>query len=216
MVAIRKFLFDNEFDGDPQPEPEAPPPPPTFSEAELAQARDEGMEAGRAAARAEAERSDERRTAEALEAIAGTVATLAAAQAAAIADMRHGAMALAAAIARKIAPELARRGADDAVANLVADRLPDLMDEPRLVIRLDETRIDAVKDRLEAVTARVGYAGKLIFLAADGLDAPDCRIEWADGGVERMMARVSGEIDRIVEQYLAYDGAAPEPQPTES
>ena len=70
----------------------------------------------------------------------------------------------------------------------------------------------------DVATAAAIYlrAGKLIFLAADGLDAPDCRIEWADGGVERMMARVAGDIDRIVAQYLAPDGAAPAPQPTEA
>ncbi len=119
---------------------------------------------------------------------------------------------LAAAIARKIAPELARRGADEAIATLFAERLSDLLDEPRLVIRLDAARIDAVKDRLEAIAAQSGYAGKLIFLAADGLDAPDCRIEWADGGVERLMARVTGEIDRIVAQYLDSPSATP-PRP---
>ncbi len=216
MVAVRKFLFDTAFDEDAEEEIEAPPPAPTFSEAELAAARAQGAAEGERRARDAAERTDARRTAEALEKIAAAVAGLAAQQAAALEETRRGAMALAAAIARKIAPELARRGADDAIATLFAERLPDLVDEPRLVIRLDAPRIDAVKDRLEAVATSVGYAGRLIFLAADGLDAPDCRMEWADGGVERLMARVADEIDRIVAQYLAPDGAAPAREPTEA
>jgi flagellar assembly protein FliH len=216
MVAAKRFLFDTEFDAVPEDDAEAPPPEPTFSAAALADARAEGMAEGKAVALAEARRSDDRRVAEALEAIGRALGGLAPAQASALEETRRGAIAIAVAIARKIAPEIARRGADEAVAALLADRLPDLLDEPRLVIRLDAARIDAVKERLESVATRSGYGGKLIFLAANGLDAPDCRIEWADGGVERLMARVAGEIDQIVAQYLASPGETPASEFTES
>lgn len=216
MVAVRKFLFDTEFDAEAEDDVELPPPEPSFSAAELAAAREAGIAEGRAAALAEAGRSDDRRATEAMEAIGRTLAGIGPVQDRALAETRKGAIAIAAAIVRRIAPELARRHADDAVAATLAERLPDLLDEPRLVIRLDAARIDTMKERLEAVAAQSGYAGKLIVLAADGLDAPDCRIEWADGGVERQMARVMDEIDRIVAQYLASDEATTATEPTES
>jgi flagellar assembly protein FliH len=213
MVAVRKFLFDTEFDAEPEAEPDAPPPEPTFSEAELVAARAEGAKDGKAQALAEAAKSDDRRAAEALEAIGRAMAGLAGAQARAFEETRQGAIAIAAAIATKIAPEIARRGADESIAAMLGERLPDLLDEPRLVIRLEPARIDAIKDRIDAIAHQCGYAGKVIFLADDALDAPDCRIEWADGGVERAVARVAGEIDQIVAQYLASDGPAPPSHP---
>jgi len=145
MVTVTKFLFDTEFlageKEDAAVEP-APPPEPTFSQAELDAARAAGFADGRKRALVEAASASDRLAAEALEAIGTRLAATKEAQDRALDEARRGAVAIAAAIAGKIAPEIARRAAVEGIAALVAERLPDLMEEPRVVVRLNPAHLD--------------------------------------------------------------------------
>jgi flagellar assembly protein FliH len=204
MAAIRKFMFDTEFLDDSlveETEP-APPPEPTYSQSELDAARAESFADGRKQGLAEAATASDRLAAEALEAIARQLSTLKDAQDSALDAARRDATAIAAAIAAKIAPEIARVAAVDSIVALVAERLPDLMEEPRVVVRLATSQLESVKTRIEETAKDIGFAGKVILLAEDGFEAPDCRIEWADGGTERIAPRVAAEIDRLVARYV--------------
>jgi len=206
MVAIKKFMFDTEFlddDAVKEVEDAPPPPPPTFSEAELAAAKAAAFAEGRKAGLTEAATASDRLAAEALEAIGKRLATLKAAQDEALDAARRSAVAVAAAIAAKIAPEVARKAAVESISALVAERLPDLMEEPRIVVRLAPPQLDLVKARIEDTAKRIGFVGKFILLPEDGLDAPDCRIEWADGGTERIAPRIAAEIDKLVECFVS-------------
>ena len=205
MVAIKKFMFDTEFLDDDALEEveEAPPPPPTFSEAELVAAKAAAFAEGRKAGLTEASTASDRLAAEALEVIGKRLAALKAAHDAALDAARRSAVAVAAAIAGKIAPEVARKSAVESISALVAERLPDLMEEPRIVVRIAPPQLDLVKARIEDTAKRIGFTGKFILLSEDGLDAPDCRIEWADGGTERIAPRIAAEIDKLVERFVS-------------
>jgi flagellar assembly protein FliH len=205
MAAVQKFMFDTEFLDEVIEEvlePETPPEP-TYSQAELDAAREAGYADGRARALKEAATADGRLASDALGAIGKQLSTLNDAQMKALEEARRGAIAVAAAIAGKIAPELAQSGAVDSIAALVAERLPELMDEPRIVVRLDAARLDLVKARLEETAKQVGFNGRFILLAEDGLKGPDCRVEWADGGTEQITQRVAAEIENVVARYLS-------------
>ena len=213
MTSARRFTFETDFDAIALAEAEAAatPPEPTYSQADLAAARTEGFAEGRAKGLAEAATATERLAAQALEAIGRALPGLAAVQTLALDEYRKAAIAVAASIAGKIAPEVAREAAADGIAALVAERLPELVAEPRVVVRVAAEQLEAIKPRLEAIAARCGFSGQLVLLAEDGLAAPDCRIEWADGGTEKILARVAGEIDRAVASYLGEAPQAPEP-----
>jgi flagellar assembly protein FliH len=213
MTSVRKFTFDTDFDAIALAEAEAAatPPEPTYSQAELAAARKEGFAEGRAKGLAEAATATERLSAQALEAIGRALPGLAAVQTLALDEYRKAAVAVAVAIAGKIAPEVARAAAAEGIAAFVAERLPELVAEPRVVVRVAAAQLETVKPQLEAIAARCGFSGLLVLLAEDGLAEPDCRIEWADGGTEKILARVAGEIDRAVASYLAETPEAPEP-----
>jgi flagellar assembly protein FliH len=213
MTSVRKFTFETDFDALALAEAEAAatPPEPTFSQADLATARKEGFVQGRTQALAEAATATERLCAQALEAIGRALPGLAAVQTLALDDYRRAAVAIAAAIAGKIAPEVARQTAAEGVAALVAERLPELVAEPRVVVRVASGQLEAIKSRIEAIAARCGFSGQLVLLGEDGLAEPDCRIEWADGGTEKILARVAGEIDRAVASYLGEAPQAAEP-----
>ncbi len=205
MAAIKKFMFDTEFDGDAAVEDAepAPPPEPTYSQAELDATRAAALAEGRKKGLTEAATASDRLAAEALDAIGQQLATLKTAQDEALDAARRDAAAIAAAIAAKIAPEIARVSAVESIVAFVSERLPDLIEEPRVVVRIADTQLQPIKARLDELAQAAGFAGKFILLAEDGLQAPDCRIEWADGGTERLAPRIAAEIDRLVARYVA-------------
>ena len=72
---------------------------------------------------------------------------------------------------------------------------------------------------MSALTARVGYAGKMIILADNTLEANDCRLEWADGGMERSVNLTWSEVERQMQMHKSsghqshaeYTHPSPEP-----
>ena len=207
MATIRKFQFDLDFDAvacaaaTPPHEVEETAPP-TFTEQDLAEAKARALAQGREAGLAEAAKSCERQAAAALAAIAKTLEQTASAHRQAIEARHDAALTLAVAVARKLVPALLRDNAATAVESAVADILPRVIDEPRLVIRVDGGMIDSLKEPLDALAARTGFAGKIILLGDERIRAADCRIEWADGGAEHDFDRLAREIEATVDRFL--------------
>ena len=80
--------------------------------------------------------------------------------------------------------------------------IAELIDEPRMVIRVADEDLDALSERIDTIAARRGFAGKIVLLAETSVAPGDCRIEWADGGVERDSARLWHDIDLAVARLL--------------
>jgi len=197
----RKFLFETAFE--PSGGPPKPPPRKHFTAAEYEAARRAAEESGRAAGREAARADAETRAAVAL-------AKLVAAAAAAFTEItrrheRQGreAVGFAAEMVGRLFPAFAARHGIDEIAALLTDCLRRLQDEPRVVVRVAESAVDAVKARLEPAAAEAGFAGKLILLGDPALGEGDARIEWADGGVERAPQAVWTEIDEILQRHVA-------------
>src|SRR5579862_3807847 len=121
MAALKKYMFDLDFDALPdEPEPEpmvaAPlegeegepieaPPPPTFSEFEMEEAKRIAFAEGHDAGVAEAAEVTERRHAEAMAALAAGFAGVMAAQKDGLDTMRREAILLAQSVVKKLHPE---------------------------------------------------------------------------------------------------------------
>lgn len=240
MSSVRKFLFDDSFDIDPaprgrrlpEPEPEPvaaeppPPPPPTFSEAELAAARQqgyaEGEKAGKAAgygqgfgegntagrkagheqAKAELEKQLETRLAASLDRIGAGVDQLLTGRAQAAAERRDQPVHLALAIVRKLLPEYSRRHGLGEIEGMVRQCLTELMDEPRLLVRVAPDMVDPVREHLEPMAGSRGFGAKLMVLEEPSLGRGDCRVEWAEGGAERNTAQLIAEIEACAARLL--------------
>lgn len=208
MATIRKFQFDVDFDAvahAPAPKRDVappPPPPPSYSEEELAAARDEAMRLGHAAGLAEAKRAVDARVAAALATLEASLAGTRPMLDAALERSRKDALTLAAAVARRLVPATLARDAVAAVESVVADLLPRVIDEPRLVIRVGDPLIEALKEPIDALAGRAGYAGRVILLGDERLTGADCRVEWADGGAEHNVERLSQEIAATVDRFL--------------
>lgn len=208
----RRFTFDTDFDAvqkTPDPVPAAPPAP-TFSEDELASARAAAHAEGLAAGRGEAEADTERRTAEALETVAMRLQRLLEAEAARVRDYDHGAVSAALTIARRLVPTLARSAALNEIERLVRERLIELGDEPRVVVRVHESLLDALRERLNAGDPGRTLTSRMVLIADPRLAETDCIAEWPDGGAERRLTGMLDELDELARRVLG--DAAPTPE----
>ncbi|HLO77694.1 MAG TPA: FliH/SctL family protein [Magnetospirillum sp.] len=216
MASYRKYMFDLDFDrpAHSQPaavveeEPEQPPepepePPPMFSEEELAFARESAFEEGRQAGFGEAQQQTERQTAAALAALADQMATLFRQQDEANEANSHAAVRVAQAVLKKVLPGACEKHSFEEVTRVVEEVVGHILDEPRIIVKVAEPLVAAVRERLEAACQAHGFEGRVVVQADPRLNVGDCRVEWTDGGAERDQARLLQEIEATVERALA-------------
>lgn len=215
METTQKFLFENCFDlatpfeAEVEEEENIIPPPPTFSEEEIAVARAQGFVEGRTEGTAEMQTSLDNRIADLVGSMVEQLRQLDAAQTAAAQTAELRLMGLAGAIARKVVPPIVRDTAQHSVEEVIRECLPKLMDEPRVVIRIHPTLMDQLREKIDTLAAKSGFAGDIILLPDDDFSEADCLVEWADGGAEKSTADLWADIDRIMDAYLD----TPEPTP---
>ncbi|PKU25959.1 FliH/SctL family protein [Telmatospirillum siberiense] len=219
MAKLQKYLFDLDFDA-PPPRPmeivvedefadmtdealeDVPPPPPTFSEEELALAREQATEAGRQAGLQEAESYNERLIAWAMEAIATQLQDMAAIQEAANEERMRDAVAVATAVIRKLLPETSREHDLEEITGVVRECLSHIEKDIRVTIRVNPEHMDNIREQAEQAAETTGFEGKLIFTADPRIAPGDCRVEWGDGGAERDQARLWEEIDSVIARAM--------------
>jgi flagellar assembly protein FliH len=178
------------------------PPEPTFSADELNAARDVSRAAGVEAGCAEAMGSLERRATEALAKIARHLATAGAERAEALGRIERESIALCVGLMHKLFPEYQRRHGAEEVESLVRESLRIMVDEPRVVVRLNDGNLDALQQRIAAAATAAGFAGKVVLVGDEMVPPGDCAIEWADGGAERNGDRAWAEIDAVVRRTI--------------
>lgn len=230
MKGIRKFLFETDFEthhawreevdvravagiqvgnAPPPPQPTEPPPPaPTYTEDELATAREHAYEQGHQAGLQEAEMNSSRMAALAQAAVAAKLGEIGKRHAEASDEIARDAVRTAIAVMRKLLPDYLRRHAVDEIEALVSECVAHVLDEPRLTVRVAEPIADAMRERLERAVQQVGFEGRLLVTGDPRLPPGDCRVEWGDGGAERDGARLMAEIDAIIERATATAPAA--------
>ncbi|MFA5040235.1 MAG: FliH/SctL family protein [Bdellovibrionales bacterium] len=92
---------------------------------------------------------------------------------------------LALSIAKKILPAFTSQNGLQEIEALVSDTIRQMGREPRLVVRVHEGEFDALNEKIQAIATQRAFAGKIVILADAEVASGDCRIEWADGGIER-------------------------------
>ena len=114
------------------------------------------------------------------------------------------ALEVAIAIARKCAPATAEGGALDEIEQLVRSCLGNLIDEPRVVVRVNEDLVEPLKARVDVLTGSRGFTGTVVLLGDADLKPADCKVMWPDGGIERCSDLLWQEIDQAVEHALEH------------
>jgi flagellar assembly protein FliH len=231
MAVVRKFLFDNDFGEAPQsnvggapakgsaagkgasaPAVPAAPPPPMFTEAEMQGACDiarrKGEEAGVTRGRNEAVAAFDKQVAATLSTIAQQTAAIAKGIAAE-AQAAGKSVDLALAIVRKLHPALVERQGLAEIESVLSQCLESLKQEPRLVAYVHNARLDALQERLTQLSAASGFEGRVVLIGDEAMGESDCRVEWADGGVEREAGRIWRAVEEALARYIAAEGRDP-------
>lgn len=179
-----------------------------FTEAEMQGACDvarrKGEEAGFARGRSEAIAAFDKEVAATLGAIAQHTAAIAKGIAAE-AQAAGKSVDLALAIVRKLHPALVERQGLAEIESVLGQCLESLKQEPRLVAYVHSARLDALQERLAQLSAASGFEGRVVLIGDDAMGESDCRVEWADGGVEREAGRTWRAIEETLTRYVAVD-----------
>lgn len=206
MSAPVKFLFEDDFAGGQAATGPKSTIPLAVHEAALA-ARD----ALRQRAEADAYRNGAQaaeaqiagRTAVACDRIAQGIGALTASLQAIEARLEAESVAVAVAVARKLAPELIAAEPLAEIEALASACFRQLVTAPHVVVRIAEQVYEVAHERLEEIARLAGFEGRLVVLAEPGLALGDCRIEWADGGLARDRAATEAAIVEAVDRYVA-------------
>jgi len=200
MGAPAKFLFDVDFGAGSE---RVPTIALAEHEAKLADAETAAHRKGYADAQADATAEAERRLAAALERIAVSLGEANGALAAVEARLECEAVEVAVAVARKLTPALIEREPFAEISALASHCFRELIAAPHLAVRVSDTLYAAAREKLGDIAQAHGYAGRLVVLGEPSIAPGDCRIEWADGGVNRDRAAADAAIGEAVDRYIS-------------
>jgi flagellar assembly protein FliH len=200
MGAPAKFLFDVDFAAGSEREATV-----TLAEhvTRLAEAEAAAQRRGYAEAQSDAAVETGRRIAGTLERIAVSLGEATKALAAIEARLECEAVEVAVAVARKLAPTLVEREPFAEISALASSCFRELIAAPHVVVRVNESLYAAAREKLDDVARAHGFEGKLVVLGEPGVGVGDCRIEWADGGVNREAGAADGTIGEAVARYIS-------------
>jgi flagellar assembly protein FliH len=192
MAAGQKFLFENDFAHPDEARKRAA----VHTDEDLAAARAQSFAEGRAAMLAEQEAADEQEIFKLLTQLGDNVQGLCAERGAEIDNATAQAGELALTICRKILPTLSNQNAMTEIEGLIVRTIAEMQDEPRLVVRVADARVEDLQSRFERMAG--AFEGSLVLLGDDELADTDCSLLWADGGAERNLDRLWAELNTAV------------------
>ena len=198
MTASPKYMFDEDF---------ATGVKPTITVIEAdrrrvdaeAQAHRKGFAAGLAQAQGEANQ----RIATALALIADNLSRLDRALTGIETRLETEAVEVAVAVAAKLAPELIAREPFAEISTLATETFTHLVKAPQVVVHIGAEAYEPTKAKLDEIAQARGFEGRLVVMSDAAMAPGDCRIEWADGGVNRDQATTLSAIDDVVGRYVA-------------
>lgn len=198
MASTAKFMFDEDFASGTKPTITVIEADRRRVDAE-AQAYRKGFAAGQAQAHGEADQ----RIAAALSVIAEGFGRLDHALSGIETRLETEAVEVSVAVAAKLAPELVAREPFAEISALANECFHQLVAAPHVVVRIGADIFEMAKEKLEEIARAKGFEGRLVVLADEAMAPGDCKIEWADGGVNRDQAATLSAIDDVVGRYVA-------------
>jgi flagellar assembly protein FliH len=206
-----KFLFDHDFAAAAEVKPSIPL---AVHETNLLEADASGYQRGFAAAKAEILAEAEQRSAAALEHIATKLEDVMRGLSGVEARLETEAVDVAVAVAKKLAAALIGREPLAEISALAMDCFRHLVTAPHVVVRVNDAQRASVGKPIEDMVRARGLASHLVVLAEPEIQTGDCRIEWADGGVNRDRNATEAAIDEAVSRYVKARLAAASTQET--
>jgi flagellar assembly protein FliH len=198
MTAKAKYLFDEDFGAG-----EKPTITMVEHERRRADAESVAYRNGFAAGHAQAQHEATQHIATTLALIADNFERLEHTLSGVEARLETEAVDVAVAVASKLAPELIAREPLAEIAALATECFRHLVATPHVTVRVGAEVYDAARARLEEIAHARGFEGRLLVNADATLSPGDCRIEWAEGGINRDEAATRAAIEDAVARYVA-------------
>src|SRR6202023_2083754 len=101
---------------------------------------------------------------------------------------------VAVAVARKLAPALVAREPFVEISALASNCFQQLISAPHIAVRVNDALYATAKEKLDDIVRALSFEGRLVVLAEPDIALGDCRIEWADGGINRDSAATEAVI----------------------
>jgi len=199
MSPPAKFLFDQDFAATAEVRPSVPL---AAHQVKLKDADAAGYQRGYAVAKAEILAEAEQRAAAALERVAAVLENLMRGLNGVEARLETEAVDVAVAVGKKLAAALIEREPLAEVSALAMDCFRHLATAPHVVVRVNDAQHATVGKPIEDMVRARGLASHLVVLAEPEIKFGDCRIEWADGGVNRDRSAAEAVIDEAVSRYV--------------
>jgi flagellar assembly protein FliH len=204
--SLRKFLFEHSFDNAAGAARAPERKPVTLKPEQYDALKKESYDLGFAAGQKTGFDEQAERLAATLAEVGQTIEAMIGNMQALQKQSEQGMRRMALAIARKLLPDFTARNGIQEIEAMLNHVMDEMAHEPRLVVRVHESQFDAISNKIGELSAQKAYTGKVVVLADAEIAAGDCRIEWADGGMERNTQATWGEIEKVV---APQDGANP-------
>ena len=196
---LRKFMFDRSFDGAASAnKSERPRGPVTLKPEQLDALKQEAFEQGFASGKStgiEEHIQQQTRLIEHIDAkLANLISNLSALQKEQDEQLRQTILA----VAKKLLPSFIERNGIEEIRAMLSEIIAEMVHEPRLVVRVHDNEFDTINTKIHEITVQKAYAGKVVVLADVEIARGDCRVEWADGGIERNVQATWHNIEQVL------------------
>ncbi len=188
-----KFIFDDDFSGEDSGL--------TYS-SKMQKMSADAFEEGRQQGHAEALETTEKNCEVIMENVATTLAAVIARHEEQVASMEKNTAGLVLAIIKKLAPAIVTDKPIREIENLVEECLRNNPLEPRMVIRLDEQMLPALRKKIDSIQALSNYSGQIVLISEPMANISDCKVEWIDGGADRDFEDLMLSIEKTVQAYI--------------
>lgn len=195
---MKKFLFDTADFEKPQTESA-----PSFSEEQLRLAQQEARAQGLAEGLAQAHAAQEEQIAQALARLSEQAASLCEGERQREIQQMSEASRMAMKVVHKLMPQFIQKFALGEIERIAATAFEARRDEPRIAITVPSAHLEPLRIRIEDIATKKGFAGQIILLSDDAMSASDCRVEWADGGMERVYERLFSQVENVFAKALS-------------
>lgn len=178
-------------------------PEPVYSQADLDNAREEALHQGLQQGAGEAKGSIESTLTSLVDSAIASIDLMLAAEHTRNVTAKEIALNTTMATIKKIWPQVLQRLGQDFVETTIRQSMESNPEESRIVIRVHDTMLDPIVKRLPQLQEQQAFAGKVIVLSDTGVMAGDCKVEWADGGMERISRNLSLQLDSALERIMS-------------
>jgi flagellar biosynthesis/type III secretory pathway protein FliH len=88
------------------------------------------------------------------------------------------------------------------IDSLIEELMTDVVDMPRLVLRLPPALLDSTRSAVEIMAQAHGFSGRLIFMDEPSYGPSDVTIEWAHGGLSFLALEQQQRIQKTAQIFV--------------